>query len=78
MRTSIEDRHRGHEELSRMTDRLIAEFHGVFTPGTVMSTVARNRERLLSSGVTHGLVPAVEAAVRAQLSHFVPAHAPVS
>ena len=61
-----------------MTDRLVAEFHGVFTPGAVVSAVARCRERLLVSGVRHGIVPATEAAVRAQLAHSVPAHTPAS
>jgi hypothetical protein len=78
MRASIEDRHRDHQEMLRMTEQLVAEFQGAFSARAVVAAVGRCRERLLLSGVRHGLVPATEAAVRAQLSHAVPAHATLS
>lgn len=68
------DRHATHAEMLAMTEKLIAEYAGRISAGTVVACVARSREHLLRTGIRHGLVPATESSARLRLASRVPSH----
>ena len=53
--------------MRELTERLIIEMRDVAPAGSVIRTVARCQENLLSAGVRQGLVPATEAMARTRL-----------
>ena len=56
------------EDIVGLGERLVHEFAGVVPAGGVLECVVRCHDRMIDSGLRHGLVPATEAAVRVCLA----------
>lgn len=65
------------QELTMVTDELIAEFAGSLPAGTVIRHVGQAREQLLAAGTWSDLPVAVATMARTRLHTLLPAHGAV-
>jgi len=72
--STAETRRATRQDLSEVTNSLIAEFAGRLPAGTIIRCVAQAREQLLRSGLRTGLAVAAESMARIRLSEILPAH----
>lgn len=70
----VEERSAVRHQFEKVIERLIAEYGGVFSAGTIIRTAGRAREELLATGVRAGLMDATESMTRQRLAARVPAH----
>jgi hypothetical protein len=71
MSDQLSSRRDGRDDMAALGERLVVEFAGVASAADVRECVLRCRDRLVGSGLRHGLVPATEAAVRVSLAAAV-------
>lgn len=72
--TGFEARRAARDEMTAVTDTLIAEFAGMVPAGTVIRHLALAREHLLDAGVRAGLAAAAETMARLRLMKLVAPH----
>lgn len=67
-------RREAREQMSHLTERLVAEYAGALSAGAVIRCVSSARHDLLRAGLRNDLIRATEQVARARLSERIPAH----